>query len=621
MLIDIEKLRKNRGGSILGTIKDPFLIVPVWNRFIVVAGLFVSSVVELFGLAMIIPLLASVSAQGEGGQLRGGKAELIAEFERSLAGIGLNADISTLILLIVVGLSIKSAISIAVMRHVGDLMADITTSVRLAIVRALLDAKWQFFAAQPLGKLISAAGAEANAVGQSFFCSATLLATFLQAVAYSTIAVLISWKLALFALLVCLVMLSTFGRLVRMSKTAARQHSRQMRHMTSSLSDSIVGMKPIKAMGRQARFASLFEADARKLNQMLRIKVASSEFAGELQEPIVAALLCGGLYFATTHWQLQLHEQIVVGLLLIRLVSVFSLGQRTYQRLASMQFLYRSVAGLLDAAIAFKETYEGTIKPSLKHGVKFNGVSFGYTGVDQVLKTVDWHLPVGKISALVGLSGAGKSTVIDLIMGLRQPFRGIVRIDGIDLKDIDITGWRHMIGYVPQEVVLFNDTIHNNITLGEPEFTELDVTEALTAAGAISFVNALPKGVDSPVGERGHHLSGGQRQRIAIARALIRRPALLILDEATIGLDKKTELDICAVIQDLVRSRQITVLTISHHPAWSSIADFVFVLRDRTIILQTHPADEKGEPQQTNPADQKVVPLITGTTGGQSTGG
>jgi len=149
-----------------------------------------------------------------------------------------------------------------------------------------------------------------------------------------------------------------------------------------------------------------------------------------------------------------------------------------------------------------------------------------------------------------------------------------------------------MIGYVPQEVVLFNDTIYNNVTLGEPEFTEADVAEALTAAGAISFINALPKGVDSPVGERGHRLSGGQRQRIAIARALVRRPALLILDEATTGLDKNTEQEICAAIQDLVRSQQITVLAISHQPTWSSIADFLFSLRDRSIVLQQQRADD-----------------------------
>jgi ATP-binding cassette, subfamily C, bacterial len=596
MLINIDQLRKNRDRSVLGTIRDPFLIVPVWNRVVVVVGLFVSSVVELLGLAMIIPLLSAVSNDGEGARLRGLKAEIMTYFERALAVLGLTPDIATLILFIVIGLSVKSAISIGVMRHVGDLMAEISTSVRLAIIRALLDANWKYFSAQRIGKLISAAGVEANGVGQSFYCSATLLAIFLQIAAYSTIAVLISWQLALFALVICVIMVMTFSRLVRMSKAAAKQHSRQMREMASSFTDSILGMKPIKAMGRQARFAALFEADARKLHATLRTKVLSSEFAGELQEPIVAALLCIGLYLATTHWHLRIHELIVVGLLLIRLISVMSGGQRTYQQLISIQSHFDAVRKLLRQATAAREKYPGTNTPSFERGVSFKRVSFGYRAPDQILNHANWLLPAGKISALVGASGAGKSTVIDLIMGLRKPSQGKVKIDGVNLKSINITAWRHKIGYVPQEVVLFNDTIYNNVTLGEPEFTEADVTEALTAAGAISFVNELPNGMDHSVGERGNRLSGGQRQRIAIARALVHRPALLILDEATTGLDRSTEQEICSAIQDLVRSRQITVLAISHQPTWSSLADHVFFLRDRSIVLQQRTGDaESGE--------------------------
>src|SRR5690348_4472934 len=131
MLINIDQLRKTRDRSVLGTIRDPFLIVPFWNRVVVVVGLFVSSVVELLGLAMIVPLLSAVSNDGEGARLRGLKAEIMAFFERALAAFGLTPDITTLILLIVIGLSVKSAISIGVMRHVGDLMAEISTSVRL----------------------------------------------------------------------------------------------------------------------------------------------------------------------------------------------------------------------------------------------------------------------------------------------------------------------------------------------------------------------------------------------------------------------------------------------------------------------------------------------------------
>src|SRR5262249_31370075 len=160
-----------------GAISDPFCIVPVWHRVVVVVGLFFSSVMEMLGLAMIIPLLSAVSfGPGATTGMSAGKAGISAAFSSGLGVIGLHPNIARRILLGVFGLSIKSAISIGVMRHVGDLMADITTSVRMAIVRALLNANWPYFSGQPLGRLINGSGPESGAVGESFLCSATLIA-------------------------------------------------------------------------------------------------------------------------------------------------------------------------------------------------------------------------------------------------------------------------------------------------------------------------------------------------------------------------------------------------------------------------------------------------------------
>lgn len=588
MIINVDRLTRNRERSVIGAILDPFSIVPFVQRLIVTVGLFFSSVMEMLGIAIIIPLLTTVSFSGEAASsgMSASKAGISRAFHEILASVGLTPSIGTLILLVVVGLSIKSAISIGVMRHVGDLMADITTSVRMAIIRSLLNANWPYFSGQPLGKLINGTGPESNAVGESFLCSATLIAIILQVLAYGVISVLVSWKLSILALAIGLIMLVTFGQLVRMTRQASKQHSRQLRELASSFTDSILGMKPIKAMGRQARFAALFESDAQKLHVAMRTKVVSGEFASEFQEPIIAALLCTGLYIATTEWHLKLHQQVVIGLLLIRLIGALTQAQRTYQRLVSLQEMYNSVGHLLKAAGAAREVYVGTTPPTFLHGVEFKGVSFGYSAEDQILQKVDWHLPIGRISALIGASGAGKSTIVDLVMGLRQPRQGNVTVDGIDLTEVDITQWRHMIGYVPQEVTLFNDTIYNNVTLGEPDFNESDVVDALAAAGAMSFIRNLPDGLDYAVGERGHRLSGGQRQRIAIARALVRRPSLLVLDEATTGLDKQVEQEICTAIRDIVQKRSITVLAISHQPIWTAIADEIFLLQQRNVVRQ-----------------------------------
>jgi ATP-binding cassette subfamily C protein len=189
----------------------------------------------------------------------------------------------------------------------------------------------------------------------------------------------------------------------------------------------------------------------------------------------------------------------------------------------------------------------------------------------------------GKCIIFSAPSGAGKTTIADLITGLLQPQQGKVKIDALPLNKLNLQQWRRMIGYVPQETFLLNDSVFMNVTLGESEVTEIDVQEALQAAGAWEFVLAMPKGMQSSVGERGASLSGGQRQRIAIARALVHKPTLLIMDEATSALDPESSAAICSTLQAL--RGVLTILAISHLPSLVDAADRVYRLQDGIITL------------------------------------
>jgi ATP-binding cassette subfamily C protein len=171
-------------------------------------------------------------------------------------------------------------------------------------------------------------------------------------------------------------------------------------------------------------------------------------------------------------------------------------------------------------------------------------------------------------------------------MGLLQPQEGQVWIDDLPLSSVDITRWRRMIGYVPQETILLNDSVMRNVTLGSPGLKEEDVENALRAAGAWDFVAALPQGLHTSVGERGGKLSGGQRQRIAIARALVHKPSLLILDEATSGLDREHEASICDTLRQL--RGKLTVLAVSHQPALVTAADQAYRVQDGRALLVTN---------------------------------
>ena len=273
---------------------------------------------------------------------------------------------------------------------------------------------------------------------------------------------------------------------------------------------------------------------------------------------------------------------LVLALLFARTLQKAGQLQVFYQTVAVNQPAFAFVRSTIAAAEQAREPDLGGTTPRLTSAISLREVSFSY-GRGNVLEDVSMTLPAGSFIAVVGSSGAGKTTVADLILGLLRPQRGEVWIDDLPMNDIDVKAWRGVIGYVPQETFLFHDTVMANVALGEPDMSRAEVETALRRAEGWEFIAALPEGMDTVVGERGARLSGGQRQRIAIARALVRGPALLILDEATTALDPETEAGIVVTVRRL--AGRVTVLSISHQPAMREAADIVYRLdKGRAVI-------------------------------------
>jgi ATP-binding cassette subfamily C protein len=282
------------------------------------------------------------------------------------------------------------------------------------------------------------------------------------------------------------------------------------------------------------------------------------------------------------YWQLPLATTMVLAYLLARIVKQVNKVQQQYQEMAILESAYWSLQETIEKTEGSHETTLGSQVPSLKHAVRLDGVSFAYDE-DWVLRNASLIFPAGLFTAIVGPSGTGKTTIVDLVTALLRPQQGEIWVDDLPLEQVDIRSWRGMIGYVPQETLLLHDTVFFNVTLGDPELNEEDAEYALRAAGAWEFVTALPRGMHSLVGERGGALSGGERQRIAIARALVRKPKLLILDEPTSALDRDSEAAICETLQQL--SGKYTVLAISHQPALMKAADRAYHLQDGEVTL------------------------------------
>jgi ATP-binding cassette subfamily C protein len=258
--------------------------------------------------------------------------------------------------------------------------------------------------------------------------------------------------------------------------------------------------------------------------------------------------------------------------------------QKQYQQMGILESGYWSMMETFENAQKMREKKLGDRKPELQQAIRLEGVTFAYSK-NSVLDDASLVFPAGEITAIVGSSGAGKTTIVDLVIGLLRPQEGEVWIDDLPLKQVDLEQWRRMIGYVPQETLLLHDSIFINVTLGDPGITEQEAEEALRKAGIWEFVKTRRKGIHSSVGQRGLMLSGGQRQRIAIARAIVRKPKLLVLDEATTALDPKTEAGICQTLRKL--RGENTILAISHQTAVLAVADRAYRIQDGAVT----PAD------------------------------
>ena len=464
----------------------------------------------------------------------------------------------------------------------------LVTDLRNEIYGSVLRRSAAFFQKHPTGTLVSAI---INDIDKVQFAMSSVLAEFLQQffVFLFTAALVVSvgGKLAWILLLFVPVIVMSSRKIGHQVRSTTRRGQDKLAEIQNILHETITGNRIVKAFSMEIWETMRFKAAAKRLfsaNMRSVVAMALSSPLMDLMGAIAIALLIKLGRDSINHGTMTMGGFMVfIGgtMSLYQPVRKFAMFYNNFQQALGAS---ESVFTFMDAKDEVREKPLARKLPAFHDSIRFENVHFSYSdGNDsrEVLKGITLEVKAGEMIAIVGGSGAGKSTMVHLIPRFFDVTSGRILIDGIDIRDVSLASLRGQIGIVAQETMLFNDTVRNNIAYGQPNVSQQDVERSAHAALAHDFIMRMPEGYNTVIGERGFRLSGGERQRLSIARALLKNAPVLILDEATSALDSESEVLVQTALQNLMAGR--TVFVIAHRLSTVRRADRIIVLENGTI--------------------------------------
>lgn len=557
-----------------------------------------SAVFNIFSFTLIIPVLKIIFQMEESvyefipwgtGDF---KETLINNFywyvSQYMASNGPIVTLLVLAALLIVMTALKTSCYFGSTAVMVPLRTGIVKDLRMQIYNKIIELPLGFFSQERKGDIIARMSGDVQEVENSITGSLDMLIKNpILIIFYLGTLIFISWKLTLFVLVFAPLMMWLMGVIGRNLKKKSTEAQALWSDTMSQVEETLGGLRVIKAFLAEKEMSARFDKVTglmRKKNARVATRQALahpvSEFLGTM---MIAIVLCfGGFLIIKDESFIDAPTFIFYMVILYSVIQpIKDFSKAAYnipKGLASMERIDK----ILGARNYIKESEGAKSIDKFEESIRFEGVNFGYDTSRQILHDIDFEIPKGRTVAIVGASGGGKSTLVDLIPRFYDADSGRITIDGTDIREFKLDGLRSLMGNVNQEPILFNDTIFNNIAFGVEGATEKQVIEAAKIANAHEFIMEKEEGYQTNVGDRGCKLSGGQRQRISIARAILKNPPILILDEATAALDTESERAVQEALERLMSNR--TTIAIAHRLSTIKDADEIIVIDDGHIV-------------------------------------
>lgn len=554
--------------------------IPLRRRFTLFFLMLFTGLTEGVGILLLVPLL-NVLQNGQHSQ-----NPLIRSLLKALGSVGippmpLGILGSFLALLLVRNgvLFARECLSTQVQHQLVDQLRD-------RCFKALLGVEWRWIAAGRNSDHANLLLTDVSRVGVGVNFGLGLLVSLATMLAYLFAAFTLSWSMTILALASCGITVVALGGQRKQAMQLGADLGRANRAMQANVQESLSGIKLTKILGNEQRHLDFFRQTLGRLREQQIDFMTSTSRSKALYQSVGAILLAGYLYLGLNTFQTPIAELLILVLIFGRLIPMFSAAQQQHHHwLHALPALHETERLLKECHAAREPVIEGDLQDwPIEQAIRLENVTVSYTDRDHpALNNINVSLPARTTTAIMGPSGAGKSTLADVLMGLLQTDGGTLWVDNKAISGEARRHWRHSVAYVPQETFLFHDSIRSNLLWANSNASDEELNQALQRAAA-DFVFKLPQGLDTIVGDGGVRLSGGERQRLALARALLKKPSLLILDEATSALDVENEARVRKAIENL--HGDLTVVIIGHRLPTLEHADQVLILKQGQIEVQ-----------------------------------